>query len=165
MINKDYTFLTKESGPNALIHEGAFYGDSKFTWDFFAHWPVLTIEFAELVTGKNLSTAAGSLELAEAELLKISNISKLYIMNRIPVISRRQLEYRVAKDRDILDEILQFQLQILETWGGYQSIYRVKDSDNQQSIGKAAIEFIFGTSVFAAKYNWHVDEEDYRKDY
>ena len=43
--------------------------------------------------------------------------------------------------------ILQFQLQILETWGGYQSMYRVKDSENNQSIGKAAIEFILWNSV------------------
>ena len=28
MINKDYTFLTKESGPKCFNHEGAFYGDS-----------------------------------------------------------------------------------------------------------------------------------------
>ena len=86
-------------------------------------------------------------------------------MSRVPVISRRQLEYRVAKDIDILEEILQFQLQILETWGGYQSMYRVKDSDNQQTIGQAAIEFISGTSVFATRYDWNVDDENYRKDY
>lgn len=165
MINKEYSFLTKEHGPNALIHDGAFYGDSRFTWDFFTHWPVLTVEFAEQLSGKNLSTLAGSLELAEAELLKIAKISRLFIMNRIPIISRRQLEYRVAKDTDILEEILQFQFEILQTWGGYQSMYRVKDSDNQQTIGRAAIEYIFGTTAFIGRYNWDVDAENYRKDY
>lgn len=165
MINKDYNFLTKPNGPSALLYNGTYYGDSRFTWDFFNHWAVLTVEFAELLTGKNLSSLAGSLELAEAELLKISKISRLYIMNRIPVISRRQLEYRVAKDSDFRDEILQFQLQILETWGGYQSMYRVKDSDNQQTIGRGAIEFIYGTTAFIGRYNWEVGADIFRVGY
>ena len=58
-------------------------------------------------------------------------------MSRLPVISQQMLEYRVAKDIQVLEIILQFQLEILQTWGGYQSMYRIKDSENQSSIGQA----------------------------
>lgn len=163
MLNKDYKFPIKATGPSYAMRDGFWYGDSNFTWDFLAHWPVLTIEFAEIQTGRNLSAAAGSYELAEAELLKISRLSRSYIMSRLPVVSQKMLEYRVAKDTEVLEIILQFQLEILQTWGGYQSMYRVKDSENQSSIGQAAEDFIRGTDLFAVRYDWSI--ERYREDY
>ena len=62
-----------------------------------------------------------------------------------------------------MQSILQFQLEILQTWGGYQSMYRVKDSENQSSIGQAAEDFIRGTNLFAVRYDWSI--ERYREDY
>lgn len=160
MYNKEFTFPVKVSGPSHAIKDGKYYGDSKYTWNFFIHFPVLTIEFAELQTGRSLIEGAGSLGIAEAELLKIARLARAYIMERVPVISQAHVEYRVAKDKDLLEQILQFQLEILLTWGGYDSMYRVKDG---ASIGEGAKAFIQGVDVFATHYSWEI--KDYRSDY
>jgi hypothetical protein len=164
-INRLYTFPTKETGPANCIYDGLYYGDLEFTWNFSIHFPVMTIDYANGMTGKNLATGAGSTLLAEAELLKIARIARSYIFSRVPLIARNHLEYRIAKDEDLRNQILQFQLEILQTWGGYQSLYRVTDGDNQKSIGQAAIDFINGTDVFVTYYTWRIESEDLRSDY
>jgi hypothetical protein len=166
MLNKQYTFPTKLSGPgNCMAPDGQYYGNNKFTWNFDIHFPVLTIDYASDQTGKNLTTGAGSTELAEAELLKIAKIARSYIFSRVPLIARNHLEYRIAKDEYLRNQMLQFQLEILQTWGGYQSLYRVTDSENQKSIGQAAIDFIKGTDVFITYYTWRLSPEELRGDY
>jgi NADPH-dependent 7-cyano-7-deazaguanine reductase QueF-like protein len=61
--------------------------------------------------------------------------------------------------------MLQFQLEILQTWGGYESLYRVTDADNQKSIGMAAEDFIKGVDIWSRYYTWRLETEDIRNGY
>ena len=118
-------------------------------------------------TGINILTGAGgSTEKAEANLLKIARISRQYIMQRLPYnIIRDTLEYRVAKDESLLKEVLLFQLEILQTWGGYNSLYRITDKNNQQTIGQAAIDFVEGTTLLMQYYTLQIESHLIRSDY
>ena len=91
------------------------------------------------------------LKKAEAELLKIARLTKSYIHSRVPLIARKHLEYRIAKDEDLLNEILQVQIEILQTWGGYDSLYTVEGWHNEKSIGEAAINYKI-SDIFATLY-------------
>jgi hypothetical protein len=168
MLNKNYTFPTKSTGPsNCISSDGLYYGNLNFTWNFLIHWPVMTIDFVETQLGVNITAGAGgTTEKVEANLLKIARISREYIMARLPYNQIRQfLEYRIAKDTDLLLDILLFQLEIIQTWGGYNSLYRITDKQNQQSIGKAAIEFIEGTTALVQYYSRTLRPELIRSDY
>lgn len=167
MLDKNYTFPTKISGPgNCIGPDGQYYGNDKFTWNFDIHFPVLTIDYASDQTGENLlSLQNGSTEKAEAELLKIARLTKAYILSKVPLIARKHLEYRIAKDPDLLNEILQVQLEVLQTWGGYDSLYTVEAEGGEKSIGEAAKNYINSLDLFVTYYTWRIDPEDYRKDY
>ena len=167
MLNKDYTFPIKATGPgNCIAPDGLYYGTDKFTWNFDIHFPVLTIDYAAGQTGENLlSLQNGVTEKAEAELLKIARLTKGYIHSRVPLIARKHLEYRIAKDEDLLNEIIQVQIEILQTWGGYDSLYTVEDGANEKSIGEAAINYIKSLDIFATYYTWRLEASDYRSDY
>ena len=167
MLNKLYTFPIKATGPgNCIAPDGLYYGTDKFTWNFDIHFPVLTIDYAAGQTAENLlSLQNGSTEKAEAELLKIARLTKAYIHSRVPLIARKHLEYRIAKDQDLLNEILQVQIEVLQTWGGYDSLYTVEDGGNEKSIGEAAVNYIKSLDIFATYYAWTIDSDDYRSDY
>jgi len=165
-LNKDYVIPTKVSGASINIApDGLYYGTLDYDWNFSIHAPVMTLDFASRQTGKNLAAGAGSTEIAEVELLKIAKISKAYKNNKIPLIARDILEYRIAHDTDLLNDELNFQLEILQTWGGYQSLYRVTDADNQKSIGKAAELFVNGTTLLVNRYNFYLDPALVRSGY
>jgi hypothetical protein len=169
MINRNYTFPTKATGPaNCIAPDSNYYGDDNFTWNFLIHWPVMSMDFVQSQLGVNLSAEAqlGSTEAAEFNLLKIARISRQYIMQRLPYNQIRDiLEYRAAKDEELLKNILLFQLEILQTWGGYNSLYRITDKQNQQSIGRAAIDYVEGTTILIQYYNFTLDKELIRVDY
>jgi hypothetical protein len=166
MLNRTYTFPTKETGPANCIYDGLYYGTEKFTWNFDIHFPVLTKEYAEDMTGEALlSLQNGSTEKVESELLKIARLTKSYIMSRVPLIARKHLEYRIAKDEDLLNEILQAQIEILQTWGGYDSLYTVEDGANEKSIGQAGINYLNSLDIFITYYVWRLEASDYRSDY
>ena len=165
MLNKLYTFPTKTTGPAHAMRDGFWYGDHRYTWDFELHFPVMTVEYAELRTGQNLSVAARSREKAEAELLTIAGLVKSYIFSNTPSVAHKHIEYRIAKDTDILESILLVQLEVLKTWGGYDSMYRVKDTESFASIGKAAIDMLKSTGLFSTYYTWRIEPEEYRRDY
>lgn len=167
MLNRNYTFPTKVSGPgNSIAPDGLYYGTDKFTWNFDIHFPVLTIDYAAGQTGENLiSLQNGSTEKAESELLKIARVTKAYIQSRVPLIGRKHLEYRIAKDTDLLNDILQAQIEILQTWGGYDSLYTVEDGANEKSIGEAAKNYLNSLDIFVTRYTWILEPSDYRKDY
>jgi len=170
MLDKNYTFPIKATGPiSSMSQGGAYYGDNNFTWNFLIHWPVMTVDFVQNQLGINLLAAAGagaSLEQVEANLLKISRISRQYIMSRLPYNQIREiLEHRVAKDKDLLIQTLLFQLEIIQTWGGYNSLYRVTDKNNQKSIGQAAIDYVEGTTLLMQYYNFTLVKSLVRVDY
>jgi hypothetical protein len=166
MLNKEYTFPTKVSGPaNCQAPDAEYYGTLRWTWNFDIHFPVITVDYANSVTGKNLASGAGSTALAEANLLKIATLARTYIHSKLAVIARNHLEYRIAHDTDLIQDMLQFQLEILQTWGGYESLYRVTDADNQKSIGMAAEDFIKGVDIWSRYYTWRLETEDIRNGY
>jgi len=166
MINRNYTFPTKVSGPgNCIAPDGEYYGNDKFTWNFDIHFPVLTNEYAAEQTGRNLIIGqGGSTEKVEAELLKIARLAKSYLFSKVPLIGRKHLEYRIAKDEDLLNDILQYQLEILQTWGGYDSLYTIKDGA-EKGIGEAAVNYLKSLDIWSAYYIWRISDEEYRGDY
>lgn len=164
-INKNYTFPIKSNGPGHLIHDNQWFGTDEFTWNFKTHWPELTLDYVEDNLGVNLVVPAGSLEQAEQNLAKVSRVSRLWAMGHIPTVSTTHLEYRVAKDPDVLQEVLQFQLEILQSWGGYNSLYRVIDGEASGSVGKAAELFYKMSSLGRALYSFRIDPDDVRRDY
>lgn len=125
----------------------------------------MTLDYVEDQLGVNLVVPAGSLEQAEQNLAKVSRISRLWAMSKIPRVSTGHLEYRVAKDPGVLQEVLQFQLEILQSWGGYNSLYRVIDGEASGSVGKAAELFFKMSSIGRSLYSFRIDEEDVRSDY
>lgn len=166
MMNRDYILPVKQTGPsNSIAPDGQFYGNIKWTWNFDNHFPVMTVDYAENQTGRVLTTAAGSLSLAEANLLKIAKIAKSYIFAKVALVARNHLEYRIAHDTELINDMIQFQLEILQTWGGYESLYRVTDSTNQTSIGKAAEVFAQSLDVYSTYYTWRLDPLDIRSGY
>ena len=166
MLNRGYTLPTKATGPgNSIAPDGIYYGTDKFTWNFDIHFPVLTIDYASDQTGKNLVSGAGTTALAEANLLKIAKLSKTHIFSKLAVIARNHAEYRIAHDEELINDMLQFQIEILQTWGGYESLYRVTDADNQKSIGKAAEEFIKTVDIWTTYYTWRLETTDIRSGY
>jgi hypothetical protein len=62
-----------------------------------------------------LAAGAGSTALAEGNLLKIATLARTFIHSRLAVIARNHLEYRIAHDIDLIQDMLQFQLEILQT--------------------------------------------------
>ena len=165
MMNRDYVLPLKTIGPSNCIYDGLYYGTLKWTWNFDIHFPVVTIDYAENQTGVNITSAAGTLQMAEANLLKIAKLARNYIFERVAVISRDHLEYRIAHDPSLIQSMILFQIEILQTWGGYESLYRVTDTDNKTSIGQAAINYIKSTDVFTTYYTWRLDREDIRGGY
>ena len=69
-LNKDFTFPEKEVG---------LYGNADYTWNFRNHWPELTIEFIEEMTGYNLGDKAGSDEKAGYQIKLVSRLSKSFL--------------------------------------------------------------------------------------
>ena len=166
MMNHNYELPIKITGPsNCIADDGQFYGTLKWTWNFDNHFPVMTVDYAENQTGRNLSTGAGSLQLAKANLLKIAKLAKTHIFNRVALIAKNHLEYRIAHDEELINEMLQLQLEILQTWGGYESLYRVTDSVNQTSIGSAAIEYAKTLQIYSTYYSWRIPEGSLRVGY
>lgn len=125
----------------------------------------MTLDYIEDNLGINLVIPAGSLEQAEQNLSKVSRVSRLWAMGHIPTVSGGHLEYRVAKDPDVLQEVLQFQLEILQSWGGYNSLYRVIDGEASGSVGRAAELFYKMSSLGRSLYSFSIDPEDVRRDY
>lgn len=166
MMNRAYEFPVKSSGPsNCIASDGLYYGTIKWTWSFDIHFPVLTIDYASNQTGVNLISGAGSTQRAEANLLKIAKLARTHIFSRLAIISKNHAEYRIAHDEDLINEMLQFQIEILQTWGGYESLYRVTDSDNQKSIGKAAEDFIKTVDIWTNYYMWRLEKDEIRNGY
>lgn len=167
MFNKEYEFPIKEVGPgNCVAPDGLFYGNDKFTWNFDIHFPVLTKDYASDQTGENvIALQNGSNEKAEAELLKIARLTRAYIFARVPSIARAHLEYRIAKDISLLIDILQAQIEVLQTWGGYDSLYTIKDGSNEKSIGEAAKNYIESLGIFSCYYSWRIEDDEYRRGY
>jgi hypothetical protein len=168
MLDFNYTLPVKASGPaNCIAPDGLYYGTINWTWNFAIHGPVMTIEYAENNTGETLAEAtAGSLVKAEAELLKIARLTKDYVMNRIASKdTKEKFEYRLAHDTDLINDWLIFQLNVLQTWGGYDSMFRVTDSGNQQSIGKAAEDYVKGLNIWSGKIKWEIPDGGYRSGY
>lgn len=167
MVDKTYTFPVKASGPsNCMASDSQYYGTNKFTWNFDIHFPVLTQEYVIDATGENtVNLQNGDTEKAEAELLKIARLTKSYIMSQVSTPAHRLLEYRIAKDQDLLADVLQIMIEVLQTWGGYDSLYTVESSGSEKSIGEAAKNYIKSLDLFYTYYNWSIDNGDYRKDY
>jgi len=165
-LNKDYVIPTKVSGPsNCQAPDTFYYGTIRYTWNFDIHFPVLSIDYANSQTGQNLATGAGSTALAEAALLKIAKLAKTYIFSKLALVAKTYVEYRIAHDTELINDMLQFQLEILQTWGGYESLYRVTDAENQKSIGKAAEEFIKTIDIWSNYYSWIIEVTDIRDGY
>ena len=104
-INKDFVFADKGDGK---------FGTLDYTWDFTSHWPILTLEYLENMTGINLADKKATTELAEIELKKVMRLSKLFLFKKLKRVTQFKLEYIVAKDNDRLNEALEYQVHIFE---------------------------------------------------
>jgi len=164
-VNYDYTFPIKSTGPANCINDGSYYGTIKWTWNFDIHWPIVTLDYAEGQTGKNLLAGAGSTALANAELLRIAKIQRMTLMKKIPLVAKSNLEYLVAHNEDLMNDLSLGQLEILQSWGGYNSLYRITDSTNQQSIGKAAMLYHDSLGIYTTYYMWKIPVDMYRVGY
>ena len=155
--NKDFTFPAKANG---------LFGDDNYTWDFVNHWPILTEYYLEQNTGFKLSDKKGSVELATAELKKVSKLSKIVLFSMLRKETQYQTEIRVAKDSDLLQEAMQFQLHIFESGfvdGGWLSMYETTDEYGIKShIGKAAEDFLFMSELRIDNYTTPIDYKTLR---
>ena len=160
-LNTEFTFPEKELG---------LYGNLDYTWNFTTHWPELTLDYLENMTGVNLVTKKrGSTEQAEIELKKVSRLSKLFLFNKILSNSKPLLEYMVAKDQEKLYEVLEYQVHIFEAGfvdGGWISMYETTDQNSaKSSIGQAAEMFLSSSNLSRKRLNFYVDKAVIRSDY
>ena len=148
-INKDFTFTAKGDG---------LYGTDDYTWDFTSHWPILTIEFLENMTGINLGDKKATTELANIELKKVMRLSKLFLFKKLKRNTQIKLEYMIAKDEDRLKEVLEYQVHIFEAGfadGGWISMYETTDEHGiKSSIGMAAEDFIYSSWLGIKTYGY-----------
>ena len=148
-INKDFTFADKGDG---------LFGTLDYTWDFTSHWPILTLEYLENMSGINLSDKKSTVELANVELKKVMRLSKLFLFKQLKRSTQFKLEYFVAKDNDRLNEVLEYQVHIFEAGfadGGWISMYETTDEHGiKSSIGMAAEEFIHSSLLGIKTYNY-----------
>lgn len=151
-INAEFTFPEKENG---------LYGNLDYTWDFVNHWPILTIDYLENETGVNLASKKGNAELAAIELAKVSKLSKLFLFKQLLRETQYKLEYIIAKDQDVLYEVLQYQVHIFEAGfvdGGWLSMYETTDEYGIKStIGMAAEDYLLTSSLRTNQYKMEID--------
>lgn len=150
-INADYTFPAKGDG---------LYGTLDFTWDYTSHWPILTLEYLENMTGINLADKKATTELANIELKKVMRLSKLFLFKQLKRKTQFILEYMIAKDTVRLQEVLEYQIHIFEAGfadGGWISMYETTDEHGiKSSIGMAAEEFIHSSLLGIKSYNYYL---------
>jgi len=155
MLNKDFTFPIKELGLS---------GTDEYTWNFKTHWPELTQEYIEELTGYNLADKAGSDEKAKSQIKLVSRVSKSFLMNKLLRKTRDILEYFVAKDNDYLQQVLLYQAEIFMAGfvdGGWISMYETTDEYGIKStIGKAAEDFLASSRLSTQRYNFHLTDAE-----
>lgn len=148
-INEDFTFTAKGDG---------LYGTLDYTWDFTSHWPILTLEYLENMTGINLADKKATTELANIELKKVMRLSKLFLFSKLKRNTQIKLEYMVAKDTVKLNEVLEYQVHIFEAGfadGGWISMYETTDEHGiKSSIGMAAEDFIHSSHLGIKTYGY-----------
>ncbi len=158
MLNKDFTFPIKELGLS---------GTKDYTWNYTTHWPELTQEYIEELTGYNLADKAGSDEKAKSQIKLVSRISKSFLMNKLLRKTRDTLEYLVAKDNEYLQQVLLYQAEIFMAGfvdGGWISMYETTDEYGLKStIGKAAEDFLASSDLSRPRYAYTIPI-DARKD-
>ena len=155
-LNTSFTFPTKGVGLS---------GTNNYTWNFLTHWPELTIEYIEELTGYNLADKAGSDEKAKHQIKIVSRISKAYLMKNLLRKTRNILEYYVAKDSDYLEQVLLYQAEIFMSSfvdGGYISLYETTDEYGlKSSIGMAAENYLESSDLTIARYSFYLDPSVY----
>ena len=151
-LNENFTFPEKENG---------LFGTDEYTWDFDNHWPILTNSFLEDETGVSLAAKKGNTELATVELKKISKLSKIFLYEKLLKETQFKLEYFVAKDSEVLREVMEYQVQIFEAGfvdGGWLSMYETTDEYGiKSSIGMAAEDYLFTSSLRIQQYDILID--------
>lgn len=154
--------VTQKKSKGAPLHigpNGESYGNDKYDWSFELHWPVLSLDYYTLLTGENLAqNLDGNQTKAQAELFKIARLQKTYIKSLLGnqhVI--KYIEYEVAHDSDLINQLLLGQIEILGTEGGYTSYFTVGDN-NQPSLGKQAEEFHKNLGIYQNYRHYIVDD-------
>lgn len=155
-LNINFTFPEKENGK---------YGTLDYTWNFKNHWPELTQEYIEELTGYDLANKAGSDEKAGEQIKLVSRLSKTVLMNMTLRKSRPTLEYFVAKNSEYLDMVLLYQAEIFMSGfvdGGWLSMYETTDEYGLKStIGRAAEEYLKSTDLSIKRYNYQIPSGKY----
>lgn len=148
-LNKEFTFPIKELGLS---------GTQDYTWNYKTHWPELTQEYIEELTGYNIADKAGSDERANSQIKLVSRISKTFLMSKLLRKTRDILEYFVAKDDEYLQNVLLYQAEIFMAGfvdGGWISMYETTDEYGLKStIGKAAEDYLASSDLSIARYNF-----------
>lgn len=156
MLNKEFTFPDKELGLS---------GTDDYTWNFKTHWPELTQEYIEELTGYNLANKAGSDEKAKSQIKLVSRLSKSFLMSKLLRKTRNTLEYFVAKDNDYLQQVLLYQAEIFVSGfvdGGWISMYETTDEYGLKStIGMAAEQYLESSDLTIARYRFDVRPEEF----
>jgi len=151
-LNASFIFPTKEVGLS---------GTNDYTWNFKTHWPELTQEYIEELTGYNLADKAGSDEKAKSQIKLVSRISKSFLMGQLLRKTRDILEYYVAKDNEYLQMVLLYQAEIFMAGfvdGGWISMYETTDEYGLKStLGKAAEDYLKSSDLSIARYNFYLD--------
>ena len=155
-LNEDFTFPEKELGLSGTVD---------YTWNFKTHWPELTIEYIEELTGYNLADKAGSDEKALSQIKLVSRLSKSFLFKKLLRTTRNTLEYFVAKDDDYLQQVLMYQAEIFMAGfvdGGWLSMYETTDQYGiKSSIGMAAEDYLAASDLSTARYNFYLKPDKF----
>lgn len=159
-INENFTLPEKELG---------LYGDLTYTWNFDIHWPEITIDHLDNLTGTHLPTKAGSTEKANAQIKLVSRLSKVILFQKLLRSTHYDLEYIVAHDTERIAEILEYQAHIFQAGfvdGGWISMYETTDAHGMKSqIGLAAETFLEVSNLSIQQYRLYIDPALYRVGY
>lgn len=153
-LNINFTFPEKTLGE---------YGTEDYTWNFNTHWPELTEEFIEEMTGYSLSNKVGSVERAKGQIKLVSRLSRSFLMKKLLRETRLKLEYFIAKNPDYLKQVLLYQAEIFMAGfvdGGWISMYETTDEYGiKSSIGKAAEDFLESSELLIGRHDYYLDHE------
>lgn len=153
-LNENYTFPELGYGK---------YGTEDFVWNFKTHWPELTQDYIEDLTGYDLANKAGSDYKAQQQIKTVSRLSKSFLFKKLKRDTQQTLTYFVAKDTDFLNEALLYQIEIFMAGfvdGGWISMYETTDEYGiKSSIGKAAEDFLDSSILTIAQYSYYLKPE------
>lgn len=156
------------NSPLNLLSDGVIYNDKthRYRWT--------TDKIAE-ITGDSPVVSEGSIPLADRHMDRISQIIYTYMYSRVARSNRDMLEFRISRDTDLAQVVLDAQLLLYEAdrINGAVKIYYQHMMDTNRSpedllksvVPPIVVHTLENANIFAQYHGAFVPDNIYRSDY